>query len=191
MKEYTVRRYSFEELGKEAQEKAIEDTRSLLNEWIPEEYLTDSLEAELETQLGGEASGIEIRYSLSYCQGDGVATYGTIKREQAPLLSWADGVEYVELSRNSWSNHYSHFNTFDVTAYNADDEEVEGEAVKVMEEQLRDVCRQLARYGYRLIEDWTSEESAREYIKENRGDDYLLDGRCSYPVGVVEEELIK
>lgn len=189
MKEYTVRRYSFEELGKEAQDKAIEDTRSLLNEWVPEEYLTEELEYELDRQLGGSASSIELRYSLSYCQGDGVATYGTLKREEAPNLSWPDNVAYVELSRNSWSNHYSHYNTFNVEAFTEDDDRVEGKAVEVLEGQLRDVCRDLARYGYDLIEKWTSEEAALTYIRETRGDDYLLDGRVDYPVGVVEEEL--
>jgi hypothetical protein len=191
MKEYTVRRYSFEELGKEAQDKAIEDARSLLNEWVPEEYLTDELQCELVSQLGGEASGIDLRYSLSYSQGDGVATYGTLKREEAPNLSWPDNVAYVELSRNSWSNHYSHYNTFNVEAFTEDDDRVEGKAVEVLEGQLRDVCRDLARYGYDLIEKWTSEEAALTYIRETRGDDYLLDGRVDYPVGVVEEELVK
>jgi hypothetical protein len=189
MKDYTVRRYSFEELGKEAQDKAIEDTRSLLNEWVPEEYLTEELEYELDRQLGGSASSIELRYSLSYCQGDGVATYGTLKREEAPNLSWPDSVAYVELSRNSWSNHYSHYNTFNVEAFTEDDDKVEGEGVSVLEGQLRDLCRDLARYGYDLIEKWTSEEAALTYIREARGDDYLLDGQVSYPVGVVEEEL--
>jgi hypothetical protein len=189
MKEYTVRRYSFEELGKEAQDKAIEDARSLLNEWVPEEYLTDELQCELVSQLGGSASSIELRYSLSYSQGDGVATYGTLKREEAPNLSWPDNVAYVELSRNSWSNHYSHYNTFNVEAFTEDDDRVEGKAVEVLEGQLRDVCRDLARYGYDLIEKWTSEEAALTYIRETRGDDYLLDGRVDYPVGVVEEEL--
>ena len=189
MKEYTVRRYSFEELGKEAQDKAIEDARSLLNEWVPEEYLTDELQCELVSQLGGSASSIELRYSLSYSQGDGVATYGTLKREEAPNLSWPDNVAYVELSRNSWSNHYSHYNTFNVEAFTEDDDKVEGEGVSVLEGQLRDLCRDLARYGYDLIEKWTSEEAALTYIRETRGDDYLLDGQVSYPVGVVEEEL--
>jgi hypothetical protein len=191
MQDYTVRRYSFEELGKEAQYKAIEDTRSLLNEWVPEEYLTEELQRELVSQLGGEAGEVELRYSLSYSQGDGVATYGTLKREEAPHLSWPDNVAYVELSRNSWSNHYSHYNTFNVQAFTEDEEEVEGEGVSVLEGQLRDVCRDLARYGYDLIEKWTSEEAALTYIRETRGDDYLLDGQVAYPVGVVEEELAK
>lgn len=191
MKDYKVRRYSFEELGKEAQDKAIEDTRSLLNEWVPEEYLTDELQCELVSQLGGEAGGIDLRYSLSYCQGDGVAIYGTLKREEAPSLSWPDNVAYVDLTRNSWSNHYSHYNTFNVEAFTEDDDRVEGEGVSVLEGQLRDLCRDLARYGYKCIEKWTSEEAALTYIKETRGDDYLLDGRLDYPVGVVEEELVK
>ena len=187
MKEYTVRRYSFEELGKEAQDKAIEDARSLLNEWVPEEYLTDELQCELVSQLGGSASSIELRYSLSYCQGDGVATYGTLKREEAPNLSWPDNVAYVELSRNSWSNHYSHYNTFNVEAFTEDDDRVEGKAVEVLEGHLRDVCRDLARYGYDLIEKWTSEEAALTYIRETRGDDYLLDGRVAFLEGLIEE----
>lgn len=191
MKEYTVRRYSFEELGKEAQEKAIEDARSLLNEWVPEDYLTEELQCELVSQLGGEVSGIDLRYSLGYSQGDGVAIYGTIKREEAPLLSWPDSVAYVELTRNSWSNHYSHYNTFNVEAFTEDDDRVEGEGVNVLEVQLRDLCRDLARHGYDLIEKWTSEEAALTYIRETRGDDYLLDGRVAFLEGLIEEELVK
>ena len=178
MKEYTVKRYSFSELEGEARATAIKDMQRRLNEWIDEREITDYLNGQIEDALGGELISYDLRYSLGYSQGDGVAIYGQITREEAPNLTWPARAEYVNLVRNQWSTHYSHYNTFSVEAYDADEESVSLEGA-VIETQFRDLCRELATKGYRYIESSTNEESAIQYLEDNYEDEFTLDGKYS------------
>lgn len=184
MKEYTVRRYSFTELDEKAKEGAISAMRESLYEVISEDALTDYLTDRVMDALGGGSEDIKLAYSLSYCQGDGVAIYGTIQREDAPDLSWPGGASYVELSKNSWGHHYSHYNSFNVDVYDE-----EGEVIadsRIIETQLRDLCRQLERDGYKYIEGSTTEEVATDQLME-AGDVFTIDGKWDVPVGIVKE----
>jgi len=188
MKDYTVRRYSFQELEGEARAKAIEEMRNSLYEIVGEsditEYLTDvTMEA-----LGGESEGIRLAYSLSYCQGDGVAIYGTIKREDAPDLSWPEDSTYVELTRNQWGIHNSHYNSFNVDAYDEEDEVIEDS--KILETQLRDLCCELESKGYKYIEGSCTEEVALDQL-EDAGDVFTIDGKWNIPAGIMKEEEAK
>lgn len=187
MQEYTVRRYSFSELNEEARDKAIADTRNRLLEWLREEEITDYLEGKLEEDLGSLPEEITIAYSLSYCQGDGVALYGRIYRKEASDLAWPEGSLYVDLERNSWSNHYSHYNSFNVVVRDENDELVDlsGSAI---EEQLRHLCRRLETLGYRYIENETSELSAIQYLNDQESEEegaFLDDGTRDLPRGIV------
>ena len=187
MNEYTVRRYSFSELNEEAREKAIADTRNRLSNWLDEKEITDYLEGKLEDDLGSLPEDITIAYSLSYCQGDGVALYGRIYRKEAKDLSWPEGSLYVDLERNSWSNHYSHHNTFNVVVRDENDELVDlsGSAI---EEQLRHLCKRLETLGYRYIENETSESSAIQFLTDQESEEesaFLEDGTRDFPRGIV------
>lgn len=184
MKDYTVRRYSFEELSKEAREKAVEDMRNFLLETLDSSMITEYLEECVTTALGGQEEEIELAYSLSYCQGDGVAIYGVIRRDNAPDLSWPEGAQSVHLVRNSWSNHYSHYNSFNVEVYDGEDCLIEDS--HIIETQLRDLCRQLERDGYKFIEGNTSDEIAGDELYE-AGAVFTIDGKWDIPAGVVEE----
>lgn len=177
MKEYTVKRYTFSELEGEAREKAIKVMSIRLNEWIDERELTDYLEGYIEADLGQLPNDIDVRYSLGYSQGDGVAIYGRILKSEAPNLTWPEGVAFVELTRNSWANHYAHYNTFNVSAFGEDEEE--GADCKVIEEQLRDLCKELANKGYKYIEDQSSISTAISYLEENYEDEFTIDGDYS------------
>jgi hypothetical protein len=183
MKEYTVKRYSFNELEGEARERAIKAMSIRLNEWIDEREITDYLTGEIEEALGGSPEDIELRYSLGYSQGDGVAIYGQITREEAPNLTWPAKAEYVELTRNSWATHNSHYNTFNVTAFDGDEEELE--SAGVLEVQLRDLCKESARAGYKYIEDQSSISTAISYLEENYEDEFTLDGTYS-PITITD-----
>ena len=189
MNEYTVRRYSFSELNEEAQSKAIEDTRNRLLEWLREEEITDYLEGKLEEDLGSLPTNITIAYSLSYCQGDGVALYGRLHKGEATDLSWPEGAYYVDLVRNSWANHYSHYNTFNVEAYDENDDPIDlGESA--IEEQLRHLCRRLETLGYRYIENETSEISAIQFLNDQESEEegsFLEDGTRDLPRGIVQK----
>jgi hypothetical protein len=173
MKEYTVTRYSFDELSETAKEKVIQRTREDLHNWLSEREITEYLTDKLIEELGSNAEELEIAYSLSYCQGDGVAIYGRLWKSES--LTWPEGVAYLELTRNQWANHYSHYNSFNVSAYDEEGYEL-GLDLSVVEGQLRDLCRDLERYGYRCIELDTNEESARNYIESSYGDEFTIDG---------------
>ncbi len=189
MKEYVVRRYSFSELNEEAREKAIDDTQRHLLEWLSERELTDYLEGKLEEDLGSLPEDITIAYSLSYCQGDGVALYGRIYKKEAKDFSWPDGSLYVDLERNSWSNHYSHYNTFNVVLRDANDELVDFSGSPI-EEQLRSLCKKLERLGYKYIENETSRESAIQFLEDQESEEegsFLGDGTRDLPRGILQE----
>ena len=189
MKEYVVRRYSFSELNEEAREKAIDDMQRHLLEWLSERELTDYLEGKLEEDLGSLPDDITIAYSLSYCQGDGVALYGRIYKREAPSFTWPEGSYYVDLVRNSWSNYYSHYNTFNVELSNEYDEPIDLSGSS-LEEQLRTLCKKLERLGYKYIENETSRESAISFLKDQESEEegsFLDDGTRDLPRGILQE----
>jgi hypothetical protein len=189
MNEYTVRRYSFSELNEEARAKAIADTRNRLLNWLGEEEITNYLEYKLEEDLGSLPTNITIAYSLSYCQGDGVALYGRLHKGEATDLSWPEGAYYVDLVRNSWANHYSHYNTFNVEAYDENDEPIDL-AGSPLEEQLRHLCKRLETLGYRYIENETNELSALQFLTDEEREEegsFLEDGTRDLPRGIVQK----
>jgi len=189
MNEYTVRRYSFSELNEEARDKAIADTRNRLLNWLSEEEITDYLEGKLEEDLGSLPEDITIAYSLSYCQGDGVALYGRIYKSEAPSLTWPEGSYYVDLVRNSWSNHYSHYNSFNVELSDENDEPIDLSG-SVIEDQLRTLCKKLEKLGYRYIEKQTNELSALQYLHDQEREEesaFLEDGTRDFPRGVMQK----
>jgi hypothetical protein len=187
MQEYTVRRYSFAELNEEARENAIENAQRYLHEWLSEQEITDYLEGKLEEDLGSLPTNLTIAYSLSYCQGDGVALYGRLHKGEATDLSWPEGAYYADLVRNSLSNHYSHYNTFnlEVSDENGDPIDLSGSAI---EDQLRDLCKKLEKLGYRYIENETSRESAIRFLEDQDSEEnnqFLEDGTRDFPRGIV------
>lgn len=185
MKEYTVTRYSFEELSPEAQALAVENEREDLYLHMPEEFISEDIRQELAEQLGSPdyALGLELRYSLNYCQGDGVSFTGTLTRQSAPALTWPDGAERAELI--SISNHYSHAYTVRAELIDAEGETLDDSpAVELFREQIRDVCEVLERVGYKSIKDYASEDSARECLRD-AGEVFLASGVISRPLGVL------
>lgn len=190
--------FTFDELNARAQLNAIDTMRKhryemldpMLIEYGLREYMIDAL-TNLENYVADDevwkrtfCAEPEIAFSLSHTQGDGVAIYGTIYRDEAPLLTWADGVETIKLRRNS--NFYTHYNTFDIDyfdregeeiasshpntamvrvdsyAFTSDDEKMTPDEYKlwqqviVMDRQLRSLCRNMEREGYSIIDDYMS-----------------------------------
>ena len=192
MKDYTVRRFAFSELNEGARERAITKLQDTLLEYLDEREITDYLRGQIEGSLGGcPDEDIEIAYSLSYCQGDGVAIYGMLRRSDAPDLTWPVNADHVTLTRNSWGRHYSHWNSFSVEIYDVDGETVEdSDGTRILETQLRDLCRELERAGYKYIEGMTIREAALEYLQNEEGEIdplFLENGDRDYPKGAMEE----
>lgn len=192
MKEYKVQRLAFSELNEEARERAISSCQDKLHEYLDEREISDYLRGQIEGALGGYPDDdIEIAYSLSYCQGDGVAIYGMIRRADAPDLTWPESAAYVTMTRNSYGHHYSHYNSFSVDVYDEEGEIVDdSDGTRILETQLRDLCRELERAGYKYIEGMTSREAAIEYLESEESEIdplFLANGDRDYPAGVVEE----
>jgi hypothetical protein len=156
---------------------------------LGENEITDHLEYQLEEDLGSLPDDITIAYSLSYCQGDGVALYGRIYKSEAPSFTWPEGSHYVDLVRNSWSNHYSHYNSFNVELSDENDEPIDLSG-SVIEDQLRTLCKKLERLGYKYIEKETNALSALQYLHDQEREEegaFLENGTRDYPRGIVQK----
>lgn len=121
--------YTFDELSDKAKDVVIEREREIAYETVHlfgdiecdmKEHVIKELTGEELSYWGKHFTDLKIEYSLSYCQGDGVALYGNLYRNEAPQLNWADPINYVILKRNYWGNHYTHKNCFDLEFYNED-----------------------------------------------------------------------
>lgn len=140
MREEIVKVYQFEELTEEAKEVARSWWRRTLDEDF-EPYtsmITDIFKEQLE-ELGYPAE--DIGWSLSHCQGDGVAFYGLIDYQMMDILvkrfyenkqltdeeyslynevTEEDFTITANIVRNSFGHHYSHWNTMQVEIENDD-----------------------------------------------------------------------
>ena len=193
MKQITVTEtvYTLDELSDTARRNALEKMCAWMHEWIEPDQVTEYLNGELFTMLTGECVGeigskeltkrvgLMIEWSLNHCQGDGVATYGTLNSDDAPKLEWGNATTAI-LSRNSLSNHYSHENciTVSVFRYDEDGYEIDGDCPENEQfaDQIRDICRQLARLGYDQIENLTGEQAIREHLEWSEPRRFTEDG---------------
>jgi hypothetical protein len=193
MKQVTVTETVFllGELSDTAREKALEKMRNVLYEWLDSSQITDFLNGDLYYALtsthDGEIStkelskrvGLTIEYSLSHCQGDGVAIYGTLNSDDAPNVNW-HGASTAIFTRNSHGHHYSHENCMTVSLFSYDEAGYEVDADKAttekFTEQFRDLCRELARSGYAQIEYLTGIDAAVAHLDNNMPRRFNEDG---------------
>lgn len=182
MKPITVTRnvFTIRELPDKA--GALEQVRTDLYDYIDNSQITDYLNGELYYALTGthdgdistkelsKRVGLTIEWSLSHCQGDGVAIYGTLNNDDAPNVNW-HGADTATFTRNSHGHHYSHEHCMTVSLFTADEDgcsiDADTETTEKFAEQFRDLCRELARSGYAEIENLTSIDAAVEYLDNN------------------------
>lgn len=153
--EYTV--YTFDELSTEAQARAIEDHRNGMD--YP--FLTDDMSYRLEELLAENKIKYEftpnVYYRLAYSQGDGAMFEGTVNWKQYTVTIKQSGHYYHENSKNL-DIDLTNGNNISMAVY----ERVESE----FNEIYVAICKELARYGYSIIEDATSDESISTYLTE-------------------------
>jgi hypothetical protein len=143
----------------------------------------------------------DIGWSLSYCQGDGMAFYtnkndggnlrriwlrriasGWSKEDRRSLykILAAEELEdcfWLTITRNSFGHHYSHHNTMvaDIEHENFECEvddfdllmKFKDRLVKDIQDDVRDLSRELATKGYEEIEDMQSDESVESVMEAN------------------------
>lgn len=144
--------YHYADLTPEAQAKAREwyistDDLPFLEEDM-RNYVTDQIINEGYTL----ENDLKVFYSLSHCQGDGASFSVNLTKDG----KWY----YVKQS----DPHYVHENTISVTADDGEGNEIDAEAV---EEQMRAIARNVAKYGYSVIKDAHSDETIAEAMEAN------------------------
>lgn len=160
--------YKFEELVDDARERALEKVGGWNAEW-ENENMKYMFEQYLE-ERGLPAEKIE--WSLGHSQGDGVAFYGDIDVEKCLrfMKKWnkyrhlyvrSDGPPYANIVGNSWSTHYSHYNTMDVHC------EMSEALTEELEEFVRNVSGELEKIGYDAFEYAYSDEAVAETCEAN------------------------
>lgn len=121
--------YTFDELSDKAKDVVIERERTIAYETLDmfdeldisiKEHILDKLTGETELNWSKQFTDLKVEYSLSHCQGDGVAIYGHLYSNEAHLLNWVEPVVSVKLVRNHWGSHYTHYNCFNLEFYNED-----------------------------------------------------------------------
>lgn len=161
MKEITLKLYSYKELSKEAQEKALAKWQEYIEDPFMQEHMGNLVMQELDgVGIKYEADTINTLYSLSYCQGDGLMFEGTL---------YYKGFTVKVKHRG----HYYHKYTADVHVY--DEDTCEDAPAIVCDEFLeiyRDICDTVERAGYDHIEYITSEEY---FLEECEANDYTFE----------------
>lgn len=177
MQTITIKRYSFDELSPEAKENAIERFRERENSYYPDDLLLDYMEAKAAQLLGVDyfPEDLDLHYSLSYRQGDGVSLSGILYPGHAPALKWPANSYRLNLRRND--NHYTHEYTFNIELLDENFDEIDSGDLL---EQLRDICRKLEKYGYKWDEEYFSDENMAEGARE-LGDVWTSAGKISDP----------
>lgn len=155
--EHTV--YEFDELSKDAQDKAIQDWRD--REDFP--WLSDDMNNELEYLLEQAKISYEftpnLYYSLSYSQGDGAMFEGTVK--------WRGYTVTIKQS-----GHYYHENSKSIDIETRAGNDAKESVYEQFNEVYVDICRKLERYGYDQMEHALSEENVAQWIRENEYEFY-------------------
>lgn len=120
--EVTITTYSINELEPEARTKAIEQMMDQLRQDMNPNDLTNKFKEKLKTAGLGE--DLDVEWSLTHCQGDGVAFYGVLDLDTLltsedckpihPELRLFKALELpltCEIVKNEFGYQYSHYNT--------------------------------------------------------------------------------
>ena len=172
----TIKVYKITELEGNARERANYSIREHIQSWQ-----NDDLEEEVFKPVL-EAWGFpteQIEWSLGYCQGDGMAFYGTVDlmvfikkmKCQGNYRAYLRKNEAeATISRNSFGNHYSHWNTMDVellthASWSDADVEKGDQFERLLAEQVQKVSRELEKVGYAHLE--VTEEQIEDHCEAN------------------------
>ena len=179
MRTIEVELFTISELDAEVRSKVIEDLRTRGIYDPHSEEITEEFAEHLESY--GLPTN-EIEWRLSWCQGDGVAFYGSI---DIPVLlkkigRWFEFETLVEsygltatIERNSYGNHYSHWNTMEVFIERDRDYILNAHRLKarslwdLLKEMVVAHSRRLETSGYKKIEAAHDEEYIIECAEAN------------------------
>lgn len=151
MKTKTITLYEYSELSEKAQQKAYSKWRESEYDPLMPSHMINLLKEELDERgIKYDTDSIDVRYSLSSCQGDGFMFIGEIE--------WRG--KTITITHND--HRYTHMYTawFDVNGLTND----ELGQFRVVYEA---VCKKMERIGYDEIEYLTSEEAFEQACEAN------------------------
>ena len=154
MKEVKIKVYTIKELNETAKEKAL----NLLREDNSYDFLSEDLEERLRELLKDnkiKVDYLQIYYSLSYSQGDGVCFVGNFEYK-----------DYLVFIKHI--GRYNHKNSVEIDILDSESEEVmEDDICEEFKEIFDDICDQLEKIGYNYIEYVDSEENLIDMCEIN------------------------
>lgn len=163
MKTITKNIYSFNELSKEAQEKAHSDYKTNNSYDGLTDYLYDNLKEYIRDIQIDDLQNLY--YSLSYCQGDGVCFTGRFTYKDHD----------IEVKHNS--PYYYHSKTVDITDLTEYEKETYDNTVeKEFQTIYEDICNQLEKDGYAYMDMEDSLETFEEICNNNEYYMFYEDG---------------
>ena len=160
MKKIEIEVFPFSELSEEAKEKARDWFREGHDDPFMQSHMINVLKEKLdERKIKYDTDSIDVRYSLSHCQGDGFMFIGT--------LEWKKYTIYIKHS----DAHYYHKHTAQIEiqetdnlGFHMDDEHKD---VKKFEGIYNSICDEMERIGYDEIEYQNSAEYIDEIMEAN------------------------
>lgn len=179
----------FWELNRQSQAVAIaeESEKSERFDWDDAAILTEDFKLQL-AERG--FPNVQVFWSLGYCQGDGVAFYGSVypedlKEKDPPARKFIEALEkagdVLSIGISGENNHYHHWNSMTVEVeFESEDEDCLPPRLRIarpvwreqleeyLNEKVKEISRELEKSGYAEIEYKTSESAIREDLAERR-----------------------
>lgn len=188
--------FTFDELSKKAQEKAINNYRVRNDYDIECQYITENIEETLLEKTCNTIQNIDLRWSLNSCQGDGVSFTGEIYGYNKNFIKFLEAVYNGEVPKNikriataivikfrRISNYYCHESTvtteIELTGgYLGNIDRIENlveELEKLVEEWRINLCYTLKKQGYDKLDYYYSGEYIADILLNNDYE-FLEDG---------------
>ena len=158
-----IKLYGYEELGKEVQEKILNnELEELIDDYCVYGLLEDmemkAIEL-LKKYFGDKAEFLSVHYSLGYCQGDGA------------MIDFNVNYYNVDIHVKQYGN-YTHERSF-ILVYNGYKDITKNRENKLVE-KIVNMNEELADFGYAMIDEGNFKDVALENVK-NR--EYLKNGK--------------
>lgn len=154
MRTETIEVFQFEELSKEAKQKAIEWYRNGNEMEFMPEAMQEYAEQLLEESNFYDFEGFKVYYSLAYCQGDGAQV----------IFDGRYKDYYVKVKSN---DRYSHKYATSIDIYDEEQEDAPEDVYESFKEEYYALCDKIERYGYDYIDHENEDENIAETIIAN------------------------
>lgn len=185
----------FWELNRQAQDAAVAEEREQPErfDWDDAAILTEDFKMQLAERGFPET---EVFWSLGYCQGDGVAFYGSVypedlKEKDPNAKEFIEALEKAGDVLSIWitgeNNHYHHWNSMTVEVEFEEEDETLPPRLRIarpvlredfenyLDDKVREISRELEKSGYAEIEYAHDENTIRDELME-RENLYEKDG---------------